>query len=35
MATKTYKGRTSSGTGDAEDVAVATLKTDLSLAKFW
>jgi len=31
MATKTYKGRTSTGTGNAEDVAMATLKTDLSL----
>jgi hypothetical protein len=33
MATKTYKGRTSSGTGNSEDVAVATLKTDLGLVK--
>lgn len=33
MATKTYKGRTSGGTGDPEDVAVATLKTDLVLVK--
>ncbi|MCU1430098.1 MAG: hypothetical protein JWL83_4098 [Actinomycetia bacterium] len=33
MATKTYKGRTSSGTGAPEDVAVATLKTDLGLVK--
>ena len=33
MATKTYKGRTSALTGDAEDVAVATLKTDLALTK--
>jgi hypothetical protein len=33
MATKTYKGRTSAGTGDPEDVAVATLKTDLALTK--
>jgi len=33
MATKTYKGRTSAGTGNAEDVAVATLKTDLVLVK--
>jgi len=33
MATKTYKGRTSAGTGVPEDVAVATLKTDLSLTK--
>lgn len=33
MATKTYKGRTSGGTGNAEDVAVATLKTDLALVK--
>jgi len=33
MATKTYKGRTSALTGDAEDVAVATLKTDLVLVK--
>jgi hypothetical protein len=31
MATKTYKGRTSAGTGNAEDVSVATLKTDLGL----
>lgn len=29
MATKTYKGRTSSGTGDPEDVAVATVCADL------
>lgn len=33
MATKTYKGRTTAGTGDPEDVAVATLKTDLVLVK--
>ena len=33
MATKTYKGRTSAATGDSEDVAVATLKTDLVLVK--
>ena len=33
MATKTYKGRTSALTGDPEDVAVATLKTDLILVK--
>lgn len=33
MATKTYKGRTSAGTGNAEDVPVATLKTDLALVK--
>jgi hypothetical protein len=33
MATKTYKGRTSAATGDPEDVAVATLKTDLGLVK--
>lgn len=33
MATKTYKGRTSGTTGDPEDVAVATLKTDLGLVK--
>lgn len=33
MATKTYKGRTTAGTGNAEDVAVATLKTDLILVK--
>lgn len=32
MATKTYKGRTSALTGNAEDVAVATLKTDLDLS---
>jgi len=31
MATKTYKGRTSAGTGVPEDVSVATLKTDLAL----
>jgi len=31
MATKTYKGRTSAGTGVPEDVAVATLKADLAL----
>lgn len=31
MATKTYKGRTSGSTGVPEDVAVATLKSDLSL----
>jgi len=31
MATKTYKGRTSAGTGNAEDVSVATLKTDLGM----
>jgi hypothetical protein len=33
MATKTYKGRTSAETGNPEDVAVATLKTDLALSK--
>lgn len=33
MATKTYKGRTSALTGNAEDVPVATLKTDLVLVK--
>lgn len=33
MATKTYKGRTSATTGVPEDVAVATLKTDLGLVK--
>ena len=33
MATKTYKGRTSAGTGNPEDVPVATLKTDLGLTK--
>jgi len=33
MATKTYKGRTSALTGVSEDVAVATLKTDLTLVK--
>ncbi len=33
MATKTYKGRTATGTGNPEDVAVATLKTDLVLVK--
>ena len=33
MATKTYKGRTSALTGNAEDVSVATLKTDLVLVK--
>jgi len=31
MATKTYKGRTTAGTGDPEDLSIATLKTDLSL----
>lgn len=31
MTTKTYKGRTAGTTGDPEDVAVATLKTDLAL----
>ena len=31
MATKTYKGRTAAGTGNSEDVSVATLKSDLSL----
>lgn len=30
MATKTYKGRTSSGTGDPEDVSVATLVADIN-----
>jgi hypothetical protein len=33
MATKTYKGRTSAGTGVPEDVTVATLKADLLLVK--
>ena len=33
METKTYKGRTSATTGAPEDVGVATLKADLSLAK--
>jgi hypothetical protein len=33
MATKTYKGRTSALTGVPEDVAVATLKTDLAIAQ--
>lgn len=33
MATKTYKGRTTALTGNAEDVPVATLKTDLALVK--
>ena len=33
MATKTYKGRTAGTTGTPEDVAVATLKTDLVLVK--
>jgi hypothetical protein len=33
MATKTYKGRTTAGTGVPEDVSVATLKTDLVLVK--
>ena len=33
MATKTYKGRTSASTGVSEDVAVATVKTDLVLVK--
>ena len=31
MATKTYRGRTSAGTGNAEDVSVAVLKTDLGV----
>jgi len=31
MATKTYKGRTAAGTGNSEDVPIATLKTDLAL----
>ena len=33
MATKTYKGRTTAATRNAEDVPVATLKTDLVLGK--
>lgn len=33
MAQKTYKGRTTTSTGSPEDVAVATLKTDLGLVK--
>lgn len=33
MASKTYKGRTTAGAGVVEDVAVATLKTDLGLVK--
>lgn len=33
MPTKTYKGRTSALTGNAEDVPVATLKADLLLVK--
>lgn len=33
MTTKTYKGRTQASTGSPEDVPVATLKTDLALAK--
>lgn len=33
MTTKTYKGRTAGTTGAPEDVAVATLKTDLGLVK--
>lgn len=33
MATKTYKGRTSALTGVPENVAVATVKTDLALVK--
>jgi hypothetical protein len=33
VATKTYKGRTSTGTGNVEDVPVSTLKTDLALTK--
>lgn len=33
MLTKTYKGRTAGTTGVPEDVAVATLKTDLVLVK--
>lgn len=31
MATKTYKGRTSAGTGVPEDVGVSTLRSDLSI----
>lgn len=31
MATKTYKGRTSAGTGVPEDVGIATVKADLSV----
>ena len=33
MSSKTYKGRTSAGIGDPEDVPVATLKADLALTK--
>jgi len=33
MATKTYKGRTTAATGNAEDVPVATVKADLVLVK--
>ncbi|MDY0316003.1 MAG: hypothetical protein RBR32_13095, partial [Bacteroidales bacterium] len=33
MASKTYKGRTATGTGAVEDVPIATLKTDLGLVK--
>ena len=33
MVQKTYKGRTTASTGVPEDVAVATLKTDLALVK--
>lgn len=33
MATKTYKGRTSAGTGNSEDVPTAALKADLALVK--
>jgi hypothetical protein len=33
MATKTYKGRTTAATGNAEDIPVATVKADLVLVK--
>ena len=31
VATKTFKGRTSSGTGNVEDLSVSTVRTDLSI----
>jgi|GWRWMinimDraft_5_1066013.scaffolds.fasta_scaffold01192_2 hypothetical protein len=31
IATKTFKGRTSSGTGNVEDLSVSTVRTDLSI----
>jgi hypothetical protein len=34
MSTKTYKGRTTAGTGDPEDISLAQLKTDLNIGSF-